>query len=233
MLSPDVFGGTPSSACATKAVVSWSGGKDSAWALYLARKEFDIVALITTIGEDTKRVPMHEVEECLIERQAAAAGIPLWTVPLPLPCPNTEYLARLRPVYRRAIEAGVSHIIFGDLFLSDIRRFREQSLEGTGLTPVFPLWRLPTHALAQTMLDAGLLAILTCVDLERLPIQFAGTEFKPAVLPSAVDPCGENGEFHTFVHDGPMFRHPVPVTVQATRTEGRFAYAQLCPASSL
>ncbi|MDQ6665358.1 MAG: ATP-binding protein, partial [Acidobacteriota bacterium] len=180
-----------------------------------------------TVDQNTGRVPFHNVPSELIERQAQSVGIPLWIVPLPAPCSNAEYLGRLAPIFVRAVAAGARHIVFGDLFLNDIRQFRESSLAGTGLAPVFPLWNLPTVALAKEMLDGGLRAIITCVDLKRLDADFAAGAFGLRALPPNVDACGENGEFHTFVTDGPMFRQPVEVRLGATRQDGNYAYAPL------
>lgn len=191
------------------------------------RGEFEILALITTVDESTGSVPVHNVPSELIERQAESLGVPLWRVPLKVPCSNAEYLRRLSPVYARAVETGAECMIFGDLFLSDIRHFRELSLAGSGLSPVFPLWDLPTPALAKEMLDGGLRAIITCVDLKRLDAGLAGEPFGNRAMPPDVDACGENGEFHTFATDGPMFQRPVVVSVRGTHQDERYAYADL------
>jgi uncharacterized protein (TIGR00290 family) len=199
-----------------RVALSWSSGKDSAWTLHLLRQDpaIELVALITTINQAFDRVAMHAVRRELVERQAESAALPLWTVPLPWPCSNQDYEARMRDLCARAVADRVQAIAFGDLFLSDIRAYRERQLAGTGLDPLFPLWRLPTRTLAIDMIAQGLRAKITCVDPKRLPPDFAGREFDTsflADLPPSVDPCGENGEFHSFVYDGPMFQVPIPI----------------------
>jgi uncharacterized protein (TIGR00290 family) len=215
-----------------KALIAWSGGKDAAWALHLARQDgLEVAGLLTTTAED--RVAMHEVRGALIEAQAAAAGLPLWTVPLPWPCPNAQYESAMRAALQRARKDGIDAAVFGDLFLRDIRAYRESLLAGTGVHPVFPLWGKDTAALAAEMIAGGLRASLICVDLARLPGRFAGREFDPALLadlPAGCDPCGENGEFHTFAWAGPMFAAPVPVTRGQVEERGGFAFADLLPA---
>jgi uncharacterized protein (TIGR00290 family) len=215
-----------------KALIAWSGGKDAAWALHLARQDgLEVAGLLTTTAED--RVAMHEVRGALIEAQAAAAGLPLWTVPLPWPCPNAQYESAMRAALQRARKDGIDAAVFGDLFLRDIRAYRESLLAGTGVHPVFPLWGKDTAALAAEMIAGGLRASLVCVDLARLPGRFAGREFDPALLadlPAGCDPCGENGEFHTFAWAGPMFAAPVPVTRGQVEERGGFAFADLLPA---
>lgn len=214
--------------------LSWSSGKDGAWSLHLLRQNPDVqvVALITTINEQFDRVAMHAVRRELLEAQADSAGLPLWPVPLPWPCSNDQYEDRMRQVCRRALDAGVQAIAFGDLFLADIRAYRETQLAGTGLEPIFPVWQLPTRELAADMVRAGLRAKITCVDPKVLSPAFAGRDFDSAFLndlPASIDPCGENGEFHSFVYDGPMFR--TPVTVQAGEIVERdgFVFADLQP----
>jgi len=197
-----------------RVALSWSSGKDSAWSLHLLRQDsaIELVALITTINEQFDRVAMHAVRRELLELQAEAVGLPLWTIPLPWPCSNEQYEARMRQVCSRAESQRIDSIAFGDLFLEDIRAYREKQLAGTGLEPLFPVWQLPTRALAHEMIDSGLRAKITCVDPKALAREFAGREFDAALLqdlPASVDPCGENGEFHSFVYDGPMFRSPV------------------------
>jgi len=173
---------------------------------------------------------MHGVRRELLEHQAAAAGLPLWTVPLPWPCSNEDYESRMRGVCVRAVEQHVEEIAFGDLFLADIRAYRERQLAGTGLVPLFPLWALPTMALAHEMIGGGLRAKVTCVDPKLLPRDFVGREFDArflADLPGGTDPCGENGEFHSFVYDGPMFRESVPVHAGEIVEREGFVYADL------
>lgn len=195
-----------------RAIVSWSGGKDAAWALYRARMDYEIVALVTTVAESDDRVPIHCIPKRLIAAQAAALNLPLWTVPLPQPCSNAEYTARVQPVWERGATERVAHIVFGDLFLSDIRTWREQLLAPTGLTPVFPLWLEPTRELADEMLRGGLEATVCAVDERKLPCNLAGRPFDRdflARLPEDVDWCGENGEFHTFVTSMPGFNRRI------------------------
>ena len=215
-----------------KTLLSWSSGKDSAWTLYvlLQQARSEIVGLVTTINQVFERVAMHAVPVRLLERQAEAAGAPLWKVPIPHPCSNEEYEAAMRAVFERARAAGVTQIAFGDLFLEDIRAYREQLLEGSGLTPIFPIWQRPTGALAAEMVDAGLRAVLTCVDPRVLPARFAGRTFDRALLdelPPGVDPCGERGEFHTFAYAGPMFARPMTVSVGETVEREGFAFTDI------
>jgi uncharacterized protein (TIGR00290 family) len=216
---------------ADKILLSWSSGKDSAWTLHeLRRGGCDVVGLVTTINDAFDRVAMHAVPTPLLERQAAAAGLPLWKVPLPHPCSNADYEAAMRALVERARSAGVTQMAFGDLFLEDIRAYRERQLADTGLTPIFPLWQRPTPALAAEMITVGVEAVLTCIDPRALPRRFAGREFDAALLadlPSGVDPCGERGEFHTFVHAGPMFAARIPVAVGAIVERDDFVFADL------
>jgi uncharacterized protein (TIGR00290 family) len=221
-----------------KVLLAWSSGKDSAWTLHALRlQNIEVAALLTTLNEAADRVAMHGVRRTLLEQQAASIGLPLWQVPLPWPCTNEEYEVRMAESCRRAVSEGFGTIAFGDLYLADIRAYRERQLAGTGLTPVFPLWELPTAILARDMIDAGLRARLSCIDSRVLDPTFAGREFDRALLadlPPTADPCGENGEFHSFVFDGPMFQHPIPIETGATHTYEHFIYMDLlCPASSL
>lgn len=216
-----------------RVLVSWSSGKDSAWMLHLLRQSgADIAGLLTTLNQEFDRVAMHAVRRSLLEAQARSAGLPLWDVPLPWPCSNQQYEEILGGVCRRAVEAGIQAIAFGDLFLADIRQYRERQLQGTGLEPIFPLWQIPTADLAREMIGNGLKARITCVDPKALPPDFAGREFDLkllADLPAAVDPCGENGEFHTFAYDGPMFREPIPVVNGETVERDGFLFTDLLP----
>ena len=221
-----------------RALLSWSGGKDCAWALDRLRgSDLEVAALLTTINEQTDRVAMHGVRRELVEEQARAIGIPLWIAPLPWPCPNGCYEEVMAGACRRAVSTGIKCVIFGDLFLEDIRAYRERMLAGTGLEPVFPLWGLPTAALAREMVAGGLRARIACIDRKALDASFGGREFDArflADLPPAADPCGENGEFHTFVCDGPMFSRPVSVEAGTAREDGDFTFTDLlCPVSSL
>jgi len=189
-----------------------------------------VVALVTTLNEQFDRVAMHAVRRELLELQAESLGVPLWTVPLPWPCSNEEYEARMRDLCTRAIGAGVEAIAFGDLFLADIRAYREKQLAGTGLEPIFPVWQIPTAELARTMIACGLKAKITCIDPKVLPAEFAGRDFDAqflADLPSGIDPCGENGEFHSFVYDGPGFRKPIDVSVGEIVERDGFVFADL------
>lgn len=218
-----------------KILVSWSTGKDSAWMLHVLRQQgaFEIAGLITTLNREFDRVAMHAVRRELLEAQAAAAGLPLWTVPLPWPCSNQDYECAMSDLCRKAVAAGVEAIAFGDLFLQDIRAYREKQLQGTGLEPIFPLWLRPTDSLAQEMIAGGLRAKLTCVDPKNLTRKFAGREFSDVVrdLPAGVDPCGERGEFHTFTYAGPMFREPIAVSVGEVVERDGFVFADLLAAS--
>lgn len=215
-----------------RVALSWSSGKDSAWALHLLRQDpgIQLVALITTINQAFDRVAMHAVRRELLERQAESAGLPLWTVPLPWPCSNQDYEARMRDLCARATSEQVEAMAFGDLFLADIRAYRERQLHGTGLEPLFPLWQLPTQALAKQMIASGLRAKITCVDPRHLAREFAGREFDASFLtdlPAGTDPCGENGEFHSFAYAGPMFRKPIPIrTGEVLEREG-FIFSDL------
>ena len=215
-----------------RVALSWSSGKDSAWSLYRLQQDpaIQVVALITTFNEHFDRVAMHAVRRELVEAQAASAGIPLWPIPLPWPCSNQLYEERMAQVCQRALSEGVEAIAFGDLFLTDIRAYREKQLAGTGLVPLFPVWQIPTRELAGTMIQSGLCAKITCVDPKALAPGFAGRDFDSSFiqdLPAAVDPCGENGEFHSFVYDGPMFRTQVPVQVGEIVERDGFVFADL------
>jgi uncharacterized protein (TIGR00290 family) len=218
-----------------KTLVSWSSGKDSAWMLHVLKQDrgVEIGALLTTMNEAFDRVAMHAVRRRLLEDQARAAGIPLWTVPLPWPCSNADYEARMRAAVAKAVAEGFTHVAFGDLFLEDVRRYREDRLAGTGLTPMFPIWGIPTDRLALEMIDGGLRAVLTCVNPAHLDRSFAGRQFDRSLLadlPSEVDPCGERGEFHSFAYEGPMFNQPVAVTPGEIVDRDGFVFADMiCP----
>jgi uncharacterized protein (TIGR00290 family) len=220
-----------------RVLLSWSSGKDSAWALHQLRQQGDVelVGLLTTFNEAADRVAMHAVRRQLVAAQAAATGLPLWPVLLPWPCANADYEALMAAALGRARAEGVTHVAFGDLFLEDIRAYREQCLRGTGLEPLFPLWSSAreTPALARRMLDAGLRAVLTCVDPRQLPEAFAGRMYDGdllASLPPDVDACGERGEFHTFCFDGPMFASPIAIEVGERATRDGFCFVDLLPA---
>jgi uncharacterized protein (TIGR00290 family) len=217
-----------------QAWLAWSSGKDSAWALHTVRQaaEFDVVALLTTVNSTHQRVAMHAVRESLLEIQAAAAGLPLIKVPIPSPCSNEIYEQAMSHAMDRARAEGVQHVIFGDLFLEDVRAYREKQLATCGMIPVFPLWGRNTRLLADEMLASGLSAFLTCVDPRQLDRSFAGRRFDAdllAALPPQADPCGENGEFHTFACAGPMFRATIPVTRGEIVDRDNFTFADLLP----
>ncbi|HEX7550548.1 MAG TPA: ATP-binding protein [Candidatus Methylomirabilis sp.] len=214
-----------------KCLLAWSSGKDSAWALHaLRRADVPVVGLLTTINQAFDRVAMHAVRRSLLDAQARSIGIPLWPVPLPWPCSNQDYERIMGDVCRQAKTQGIERMAFGDLYLPDVRAYRERQLQGSGLTPLFPLWRLPTDALAREMLAGGLQARITCVDPKVLPPAFAGREFDQALLadlPAGVDPCGEKGEFHTFAYGGPMFREPIPISTGEVVERDGFVFADL------
>ena len=217
-----------------KALIAWSSGKDSAWALHEIRRsgEYDIVAALTTVTDTFARVSMHGVREGLLRAQLDAAGLRSIVVRIPFPCSNEIYEREMAAALAQAKSDGVAHVIFGDLFLADLRAYREQKLAQIGMTGVFPLWLRPTNTLTQEMIDAGLQAHLATVDLAKLPSSFAGRRFDNALLaslPDGIDPCGENGEFHSFVNAGPMFARPIRVTVGETVQREGFAYADLLP----
>jgi uncharacterized protein (TIGR00290 family) len=213
-------------------LLSWSSGKDSAWSLHLLRQrnEFEVIGLLTTFNQEADRVAMHAVRRELVELQAEAAGLPLWTIPLPWPCSNDQYESLMAQACAKAVAEGIEGIAFGDLFLEDVRAYREKQLKDTGLQPIFPAWGLPTRQLAQEMIAAGLRAKLTCIDTDKLDRSFAGREFDEALLidlPGEVDPCGERGEFHSFVYAGPMLQSVLPVTAGETVVRDRFVFADL------
>ena len=215
-----------------KALISWSSGKDSAFALHEVRRagEFDVVGALTTVTETFDRVSIHGVRQEILQAQCEAAGLSQRIVRIPYPCPNEIYEARMSAAVAAAVGEGITHMIFGDLFLADIRAYREQKLAGTGITPVFPLWERPTPALAQAMIASGLEAYLATVDLKKLPAEFAGRKFDAqllADLPEGIDPCGENGEFHTCVVAGPMYSHRLPVETGERVIRDGYAYCDL------
>lgn len=219
-------------------LLSWSSGKDSAWALHVLRQtaETEIVGLFTTINAAADRAAMHAVRRRLVERQAEEAGLPVDFIPLPHPCPNAVYEAAMERFVASARDRGVERFAFGDLLLEDVRRYREDSLRGSGIEPMFPLWASDTTALARTMVDAGVRARITCVDPRRMPVRFAGRVFDRDLLdelPADIDPCGENGEFHTFAFAGPMFGRPLAVTVGETVERDGFVFTDLFESRSM
>lgn len=219
-----------------KILLSWSSGKDSAWALHVLQQRHPgaVAALLTTVNAAMDRVAMHGVRRELLDAQAQAAGLPLRVVHIPHPCPNEIYEERMRAAIGDALAAGFTHVAFGDLFLQDVRRYREDRLAASGLTPLFPLWELPTRQLAGDMIAGGVRARITCVDTRALDISFVGREFDESLLrdlPPHVDPCGENGEFHTCVYAGPMFGAALPVETGAVVRRDPFAWIDLSTAA--
>jgi uncharacterized protein (TIGR00290 family) len=218
-----------------KALIAWSSGKDSAWALHVVRQsgEYDVSGALTTVTDGFGRVSMHGVREQLLQAQLAAAGLAPLIVRIPYPCPNEVYERAMAAAMQEAGARGIGHVIFGDLFLEDVRAYRERQLAGTGIAPVFPLWQQPTAALARAMIDGGVEAHLATVDLKKLPAAFAGRRFDLGLLdalPEGTDPCGENGEFHSFVSAGPMLKRKIAVRVGATVERDGFAFADLLAA---
>lgn len=220
-----------------RVLLSWSSGKDSAWTLHTLRQREDveIVGLLTTFNDAFDRVAMHAVRRALAEAQARAASLPLWSVPLPWPCSNEQYAALMSEVMARALREGVTHVAFGDLFLEDVRDYRIRQMKGTGIEPLFPIWSSAqeTPALARRMQAAGMKAIITCVDPKQLDAAFVGREFDAALLsdlPRSADPCGENGEFHTFCYAGPMFAAPIAVNAGEKVERDGFQFMDILPA---
>src|SRR5215468_8447512 len=217
-----------------KCLVSWSSGKDSAWTVHVLRQQADVelAGVLTTVNEKYQRVAMHAVREELLEAQAEALRLPLWKVPIPSPCPNDVYERAMAAAVTRAVAEGFTHIAFGDLFLEDLRRYREDKLAGTGLTPLFPLFGADTTQLAREMIEAGLKARLTCVNPNVLDRRFAGRDFDASLLdelPASVDPCGERGEFHSFAYAGPMFSRPISIRSGEIVERDGFVFADVRP----
>lgn len=212
----------------------WSSGKDSTWALHRLRDDpaYNVTALVTTVNAEADRVAMHAVRRSLLLAQADALSLPVHVVELPWPCPNGAYETAVAEIVAQAKREGVTHMAFGDLFLEDVRQYRVDLLAGSGIEPVFPLWREPTRALAQTMIDSGFEAYLTCVDPKALSPEFVGRRYDAHLLtdlPESVDPCGENGEFHTFVADGPGFEAAIAVTIGERVERDGFWFADVVP----
>jgi uncharacterized protein (TIGR00290 family) len=218
-----------------KVLLAWSSGKDSAWALHVLRQQgqYEIAGLMTTLNTAFDRVAMHSTRRALVEMQAAAAGLPLIAVPIPWPCSNADYESAMKRACDQALEQGIAAIAFGDLFLSDVRTYRERQLKDTGLQPLFPIWGMPTPALARGMICAGLRAKLVCVDPKQLASSFVGRDFDQSFLndlPAGVDPCGENGEFHSFVYAGPMFSREIPIVTGEKVERDGFWFCDVLPA---
>lgn len=215
-----------------KVLLSWSSGKDSVWALYVLQQqgEHTVCGLLTTLNEAFDRVAMHSTRRELLEAQAEAVGLPLTVVPLPWPCSNEAYEAAMQTACEQAVADGVEAVAFGDLFLEDVRRYREERLQGSGLTPLFPVWGLETRQLAETMIAAGVKARVVCVDPQKISPEFAGRDLDAQLLrdlPAGADPCGENGEFHTFVYDAPMFRTAISVESGEVVERDGFVFADV------
>src|SRR5215471_2288765 len=217
-----------------KCLVSWSSGKDSAWMVHVLRQHGDVelAGILTTVNEKYRRVAMHAVRVELLQAQADALGLALWQIPIPSPCPNDVYERAMAAAVQRAVADGFTHMAFGDLFLEDIRRYREEKLAGSGLTPIFPLFGLDTAQLAREMIAGGLKARLTCVNPKVLDPKFAGRDFDGALLdelPPSIDPCGERGEFHSFAYAGPMFSKPIAITSGEIVERDGFVFADVLP----
>ncbi len=221
-----------------KTLLSWSSGKDSAWTLYKLqqRSDVELLGLVTTVNQTHQRVAMHAVRLVLLKQQAAAANLPLHIINIPHPCSNENYNQAMDGFFDSIQQIGATHMAFGDLFLEDIRQYREENLKGTGLTPMFPLWLEPTEKLAQKMIDAGLKTRITCIDPNKLSANFVGREFNQQFLddlPDGIDPCGENGEFHSFTYAGPMFKKPINISTGDVVEREGFIFADLQPEGSV
>lgn len=215
-----------------KALLSWSSGKDSAWALHLLQQEgdVDVVALICTVNKEFDRVAMHGVKVELVRTQAKNAGLPLWTVQIPYPCSNEEYDRAMTSLIGKARTENIECLAFGDLFLEEVRRYREERLKDTGITPLFPLWGMSTKQLSKKMISGGLKAVIICIDPKRLSREFVGREYNESFLddlPVDIDSCGENGEFHSFAFDGPMFHKPIGLSSGEVVDRDGFVFADL------
>jgi uncharacterized protein (TIGR00290 family) len=219
----------------TKVIVSWSGGKDSAMALYAIRASgtYEVLALLTTVTEGYDRISMHGVRRSLLEEQSRSLNIPAEKIYISQKSSNEEYEARLKEKLLLYLRQGVSSVVIGDIFLEDLRKYREENLAKIGMKGIFPLWKRDTAGLAREFIDVGFKAVITCVDSRHLPREFAGREFDRQFLsdlPASVDPCGENGEFHSFVYDGPVLGHPVLHRKgEIVLRDNRFYYCDLLP----
>ena len=220
-----------------KTLLSWSSGKDSAWMLHCLNQDasVDVAGLFCTVNRVFGRVAMHGVRTELLRQQADAAGLPLHIIEIPYPCSNEEYAATMSSFIDVALTEAIECFAFGDLFLEDVRKYREERLHGTGITPLFPLWGIPTGRLSREMVAGGLKAVITCIDPRSLPEQFAGREYNNSFLdeiPDAIDPCGEHGEFHSFAFDGPMFNRPIEITRGECVHRDGFIFTDLLPSAS-
>jgi len=221
-----------------KTLLSWSSGKDSAWALHILRQQPDVevVGLFCTINQEVERVVMHEVRVELIHQQSQNVGLPIQLISIPRPCSSSEYGTIMKSFVEQAKQQGIECFAFGDLFLEDVRMYREAKLADTGITPIFPLWGMPTEKLSKEMVRSGLRAIITCVDPKHLPSDFAGQEYGESFLerlPANIDPCGEYGEFHSFAFDGPMFNKPVNISIGETVSRDGFIFTDVLPEQHL
>ncbi len=221
-----------------RTLLSWSSGKDSAWALHRLsmRPDIEVIGLFTTINQAFNRVAMHAVRQELLQQQAQATGLPVHIITIPYPCSNELYAERMRCFINKAKQLRTDYFAFGDLFLEDVRRYREEQLASTGITPLFPLWHLPTDKLAQEMIDSGLKAKLTCIDPKKISRNNAGKEFDQTLLdglPHGIDPCGEYGEFHSFAYDGPMFTQTIEVITGSIEERDGFVFCDLLPAPGI
>jgi uncharacterized protein (TIGR00290 family) len=218
-------------------LMSWSSGKDSAWALYKLQQnpEIDLVGLFCTVNKEFERVAMHGVRVELLQKQAKSIGLPLEIIEIPYPCSNAEYEKIMGLFVERAKNKNIEHFAFGDLFLEDIRNYREEKLKDSGIKPLFPIWGIPTDKLSREMIGSGLRTVITCINPKQTPIEFVGKEYDESFLdslPETIDPCGENGEFHSFVYDGPMFKDPIEVVVGNIVHRDDFVFADVLPKSA-
>lgn len=212
--------------------MSWSSGKDSAWALYQLQQdpEIDLVGLFCTVNSEFNRVAMHGVRVELLEKQAKSIGLPLEIIEIPYPCNNTDYEKIMGQFVKKAKSKHIKYFAFGDLFLEDVRSYREEKLKGSGIKPIFPIWGVPTDKLLGEMINSGLKAVITCINPKQIPEQFAGKELDKnflSALPKNIDPCGENGEFHSFVFDGPMFKEKINIFVGEIVQRDNFVFADI------
>ncbi len=220
-----------------KTFLSWSSGKDSAWALHTLRQdpEIDLSGLFTVVNMQYSRVSMHATRSDLLKRQAKTLGLNLQIINIPHPCDNDECDAIMESFVKNAVKIGIECMAFGDLYLQDVREYRENQLRATGIRPLFPIWKTPTNILAEQMLSSGIEAYITCVDPQKVPKALAGRRWSESLieeLPENVDPCGENGEFHTVVVGGPMFRESIPVHIGETVEREGFVFADIIPVDS-